>query len=52
VAFRAEGGLEVNVSRHFAVRAGGGWTYLFDTQIPYRHQFGGTIGVTLSLGER
>jgi hypothetical protein len=50
-AFRADGGLEMSVSRHFAVRAGGGWTYFF-ADVPYRHQFGGTIGVTLSLGER
>jgi hypothetical protein len=51
VAFRADGGLEVGISDHFAIRAGAGWTYFF-ADVPYRHQFGGTIGATLSLGQR
>lgn len=50
-AFRSEAGLDVAVSRHFGVRAGAGWTYLF-VDAPYRHGFGGTIGVTFSLGKR
>jgi hypothetical protein len=50
-AFRADGGLEVSVSRHFAVRAGLGWTHLF-ADVPYRQQFGGTIAMTVFLGER
>lgn len=50
-AFRSEVGLELSLNDHFAVRAGGGWTFLF-VDAPYRHNLGGTIGVTLSLGKR
>jgi hypothetical protein len=50
-AFRTSAGLEMSVSEHFAVRAGGGWTYLF-VDAPYRREFGGTVGVTVFLGKR
>jgi hypothetical protein len=51
LAFRADIGLDFCVNQHFGVRAGGGWTYLV-VDAPYRHEFGGTIGATLSLGRR
>jgi hypothetical protein len=50
-AFRSEVGLEMSLNEHFAVRAGGGWTFLA-VDAPYRHDLGGTIGITFSLGKR
>lgn len=50
-AFRSEVGLDFNLTDHFGMRVGGGWTYSF-VDAPYRHEFGATVGATLSLGRR